>query len=102
MSLTLRTLFETSHGGHKVLRPMEGLRGFAVFLVFLVHYLTFVEPWIKDLDVLSGHAASVRALGNVGVDHLVILSFELRSCVPCFDDPVPDHREAVLTGAGDE
>jgi exopolysaccharide production protein ExoZ len=37
--------FESFRGGerHNV-RAMEGLRGFAVFLVFLVHYVTFMQP----------------------------------------------------------
>ena len=39
--------FELSRGGEgQNLRPMEGLRGFAVFLVFLVHYVALVKPWI--------------------------------------------------------
>ncbi len=41
--------FELSRGGgaHNV-RPMEGVRGFAVFLVFLVHYVTLVKPWLAS------------------------------------------------------
>lgn len=74
MSLQLGSLLETSHGGHQALRSMEGLRGLAVFLVFLVHYLTLVEPWIEDLEVMSARAATIRDLGNVGVDLFFVLS----------------------------
>lgn len=51
---------------------MEGLRGFAVFLVFLVHYSSLIRPQ------MSGDAHNfvdaVHALGNVGVDLFFVLS----------------------------
>lgn len=56
------------------LRPMEGLRGVAVLLVFLVHYATLVSPWVPD----GGHSEwlleQVHAIGNVGVDLFFVLS----------------------------
>lgn len=43
----LRARFELSRGGAgQNIRPMEGLRGFAVFLVFLVHYANLIRPWL--------------------------------------------------------
>lgn len=67
--------FELSRGGgaHN-LRPMEGLRGFAVFLVFLVHYVTLVRPWIAHVPRLEAMSASIHALGNSGVDLFFVLS----------------------------
>jgi exopolysaccharide production protein ExoZ len=53
---------------------MEGLRGIAVFLVFLVHYCSQIEPYIieKSLEITILHR--VHKLGNVGVDLFFILS----------------------------
>jgi len=53
---------------------MEGLRGLAIFLIFLVHYSTLSQPWISDLTFYSFFTASVHALGNVGVDLFFVLS----------------------------
>lgn len=66
--------FELSRGaGHNV-RSMEGLRGFAVFLVFLVHYVTLLEPWLQDDSIIMMFASSLRTIGNVGVDLFFVLS----------------------------
>ena len=65
---------EISHNNHSPLRPMEGLRGIAVFLVFLVHYSSSIEPYIIvgsfEEDVLH----IIHRLGNVGVDLFFVLS----------------------------
>ena len=67
--------FELSRGGsgHHV-RPMEGLRGFAVFLVFLVHYVTLVRPWIVEHPALLSLASMLHTIGNTGVDLFFVLS----------------------------
>jgi len=67
--------FELSRGGdaHNV-RPMEGLRGFAVFLVFLVHYVALVNPWVTGQEELTGFAKALHAIGNSGVDLFFVLS----------------------------
>ncbi|RHW74684.1 acyltransferase [Colwellia sp. RSH04] len=63
---------EISHGSHASLKAMEGLRGVAVFLVFLVHYSTLIQPW------LAGSAISltnfIHGFGHLGVDLFFILS----------------------------
>ena len=66
--------FELSRGGgaHNV-RPMEGLRGFAVALVFLVHYVTLVKPWISSPTTLA-LATAIHTIGNTGVDLFFVLS----------------------------
>lgn len=63
---------ELSHGNHKPLLSMEGLRGVAVFLVFLVHYSSLVNPWITGTAV---HLSDfIHSLGNIGVDLFFVLS----------------------------
>lgn len=67
--------FELSrHGSAHNLRPMEGLRGFAVFLVFLVHYVTLIAPWITKDSPLDGVAHAIHTMGNAGVDLFFVLS----------------------------
>ena len=67
--------FELSRGvGGDHVRSMEGLRGLAVFLVFLVHYVSLVEPWIiKGSSVLT-LATALHRMGNSGVDLFFVLS----------------------------
>jgi len=55
-------------------RPMEGLRGFAVFLVFLVHYVTLVKPWTADTPALQAVSRAMHSAGNTGVDLFFVLS----------------------------
>ncbi len=71
----LREHFELSRGGgtHNV-RSMEGLRGFAVFLVFLVHYTTFIDPWIAKPTLTRALAQTLHTIGNTGVDLFFVLS----------------------------
>ncbi len=52
---------------------MEGMRGFAVSLVFLVHYVALVRPWIGDTSLLElTHV--LHTIGNTGVDLFFVLS----------------------------
>jgi peptidoglycan/LPS O-acetylase OafA/YrhL len=53
---------------------MEGLRGFAVFLVFLVHYATLVQPWIIGNTNLLNFSIALHSIGNAGVDLFFVLS----------------------------
>jgi exopolysaccharide production protein ExoZ len=67
--------FELSRGGiQDNLRPMEGLRGFAVFMVFLVHFVTLAEPWLPSQSVSSRIAYDIHKIGNSGVDLFFVLS----------------------------
>jgi len=54
------------------LRPMEGLRGFAVFLVFVVHYVSLSEPWTGEW--LKPFSEALHSIGNKGVDVFFALS----------------------------
>src|SRR5438309_10986860 len=67
--------FEISRGlqGQNV-RPMEGLRGLAVSLVFLVHYVGLVRPWLESHQVLNAVATAMHTIGNTGVDLFFVLS----------------------------
>ena len=67
--------FELSRGGGaQNVRPMEGLRGFAVFLVFLVHYVTLVDPWLSEKAAIHVFARSLLTIGHTGVDLFFVLS----------------------------
>lgn len=54
--------------------PMEGLRGLAVFLVFLVHYVSLVEPWTTVNSITWHVAHAMQTIGNSGVDLFFVLS----------------------------
>jgi peptidoglycan/LPS O-acetylase OafA/YrhL len=56
------------------LRVMEGMRGFAVTLVFLTHFCSLMEPWIADAPALAQFAGAVHDIGNAGVDLFFVLS----------------------------
>lgn len=66
--------FELSRGGSHNERPMEGLRGFAVFLVFLAHFASLVKPWISSNPGLLTFAEALNAIGSTGVDLFFVLS----------------------------
>lgn len=69
----LRDRLELSRGGADRLASMEGLRGLAVLLVFMVHYTDRVLPWIEGTWV-EGFASRVGDAGNSGVDLFFVLS----------------------------
>jgi exopolysaccharide production protein ExoZ len=56
------------------LRALEGMRGFAVTLVFLTHFCTLIGPWIASTPALDRFAHAVHAIGNTGVDLFFVLS----------------------------
>ncbi|MEK7286249.1 MAG: acyltransferase [Nitrospirota bacterium] len=53
---------------------MEGLRGFAVFLVFIVHYVTHVGPWLSRESHIFAFAQKLQSVGHAGVDLFFVLS----------------------------
>jgi exopolysaccharide production protein ExoZ len=75
ISQWLEERFELSRGGsgHN-LRVMEGMRGFAVFLVFLVHYAFLVNPWVAQPSTLHQFSDTLYKIGNAGVDLFFVLS----------------------------
>jgi exopolysaccharide production protein ExoZ len=66
--------FEVSHASHKAILPMEGIRGMAVFLVFLVHYVSVAQGWLVEGSASATAAQYVHSLGNIGVDLFFVLS----------------------------
>lgn len=71
--LTFQFELSRAGGGHN-LRTMEGLRGFAVLLVFLVHYVSAIEPWLAAGSPLATFAGALHVVGNSGVDLFFVLS----------------------------
>jgi len=65
---------ELSRGGSRNMLPMEGLRGIAVFLVFLVHFVSLSAPWFASVGWLAALLNGVHAIGNTGVDLFFLLS----------------------------
>src|SRR5262249_54417342 len=61
-------------GHHSSIHAMEGMRGLAVMLVFLVHYVMLSMPWIASGSITSTIALSAFNVGNAGVDLFFVLS----------------------------
>lgn len=53
---------------------MEGLRGAAVFLVFLVNYVSLIAPWMEKGGATWAVAEFLRDIGHSGVDLFFVLS----------------------------
>jgi len=53
---------------------MEGMRGLAVFFVFIVHYATLVDPFLGNGILAHQIAVILRNIGNSGVDLFFVLS----------------------------
>ena len=70
----LRCQLEISRGYDTNVRTMEGLRGFAVFLVFLVHYASMIQPWLLQQSHTYILAKWLEAFGQSGVDLFFVLS----------------------------
>jgi peptidoglycan/LPS O-acetylase OafA/YrhL len=67
---TLKQKFELESGKHRLLQ-MEGLRGIAILLVFLLHYYSLV--WVHERG--SGTARhALDVIGGSGVDLFFVLS----------------------------
>jgi exopolysaccharide production protein ExoZ len=68
-----RTNFELG-GGTRRLIPMEGLRGFAVSLVFLQHYTTQNLVLLHPSGATKAIALAFQNYGNLGVEMFFVLS----------------------------
>ena len=65
--------FELQRGGSDSnLLSMEGLRGFAVLLVFTVHYTSLSSHWTSSSQAFV--TAHLHQIGNAGVDLFFVLS----------------------------
>lgn len=65
---------EISSTGDSRSKAMEGLRGIAVFLVFLVHYSSLVEPWVPEGSLSWASMQFLERAGHSGVDLFFLLS----------------------------
>lgn len=74
MASLLRRTFELQDPRHARLLPMEGLRGFAVTLVFLQHYTVQSQLIGLSPGAASMVAAVFRSYGNLGVELFFVLS----------------------------
>ena len=50
------------------IQTMEGLRGLAVTLVFLVHYNTLFSAWLEPNSATWHSAKFITSIGRIGVD----------------------------------
>src|SRR5258708_20344750 len=60
--------------GQQRLKAMEGLRGIAVTLVFLVHYDSLFGNWLAPHSVGTRVAEFLSTVGHSGVDLFFVLS----------------------------
>lgn len=70
----LSTRFELSRGGKNNFLAMEGLRGLAVILVFVVHANSVMSPWLSSSLKESVWFEFITNWGHSGVDLFFILS----------------------------
>jgi peptidoglycan/LPS O-acetylase OafA/YrhL len=71
----LQQKFEVSRKGQGAnVKAMEGLRGYAVFLVFIVHYVSLFSPFAQSDDPLVALGVALQVVGNTGVDLFFVLS----------------------------
>ncbi|MBM7846421.1 acyltransferase family protein [Herpetosiphon giganteus] len=71
----LRQRFELARGlAGTNLRSMEGLRGIAVFLVFLVHFRSSIQAWLFNDSPTAIVNNAFGMVGNTGVDLFFVLS----------------------------
>jgi exopolysaccharide production protein ExoZ len=69
-----RRRFELEDAGASRNRPMEGLRGFSIALVFLVHYSLALAPWVPVDSTTFRVMRAASGIGNAGVDLFFLLS----------------------------
>ena len=70
----LDSVFMVSHHNHGTIKPMEGLRGFAAFMVFVVHFAAQSQSWVSEDSFTFDLIFYLRFLGATGVDLFFILS----------------------------
>lgn len=65
---------ELARAGEQTMYAMEGLRGAAVFLVFVVHFASQVAPWFARTDTAKVAVRTVGTMGQSGVDLFFVIS----------------------------
>jgi len=74
LRLWLTAKLEIGRGGQENIRCLEGLRGFAVLLVFLVHYIVLGSAALKGGTWTFELAHGIHNIGHTGVDLFFVLS----------------------------
>jgi peptidoglycan/LPS O-acetylase OafA/YrhL len=69
----LAQFLHTSTGTSRI-PPLDGLRGYAVFLVFLVHHHTLFSGYLQQDTWLFRASRFTHTIGNSGVDLFFVLS----------------------------
>lgn len=64
----------SSSGERSRITPLEGIRGYAVLLVFLVHHHTLFGAYLPEGSVLYRISNVSHTIGNSGVDLFFVLS----------------------------
>lgn len=70
----LNDIFMISHHKHNIIAPMEGMRAFAAFMVFLVHFAAQSQVWVTHNTVTADIIFYLRFIGATGVDLFFVLS----------------------------
>src|SRR6267142_2372088 len=69
----LASYLENDSSTRRIL-SMEGQRGIAVALVFLVHYVSLFSPWLTPGSAQLGFAEALKSIGFIGVDFFFVIS----------------------------
>ncbi|HMF54934.1 MAG TPA: acyltransferase [Pyrinomonadaceae bacterium] len=70
----LAGIYELDSTGAKRSLQMEGVRGFAVLLVFFVHYHALFKPWMSEGSFTFALSDFLWSIGHTGVDLFFVLS----------------------------
>ena len=71
---SLKTIFEIKRGGQGNISCLEGLRGFAVLLVFLVHYIVLGVPALQNGSWSYYIVYPLHIIGKTGLDIFFLMS----------------------------
>lgn len=72
--MKLSNIFEFPKSESQRIISMEGLRGLAVFLVFLPHFVSMLKPWIDPNSFSYAVFNQLFNIGHIGVDLFFVLS----------------------------
>jgi peptidoglycan/LPS O-acetylase OafA/YrhL len=70
----LRNALETGRGKKRNLQPLDGLRGFAILLVFINHIVVLFSPWLPQPSATYAIARFLQLDGRAGVYLFFFLS----------------------------
>ena len=71
---SLNAIFEIKRGGRENISCLEGFRGFAVFLVFIVHYIVLGVPALQSGTLSYRIIYPLHIVGKTGLDIFFLMS----------------------------